>query len=116
VSQQPAPVTGVVPADAAKAVNPFKPTAESQAHAKKFYGYDCAMCHGIKGDGKGELVGDLKLSLKDWTDPAALKDMTDGEIYYIIVNGKGTMTGEAGRGKPEDFWNMVVYVRSFAKK
>src|SRR5580765_4619089 len=48
-----APAT-VVPADAARAVNPVKPTQESLARAKKTYGYDCALCHGASGDGKGD--------------------------------------------------------------
>ena len=97
-------------------VNPVKPTAESQAKAKKMYGYDCAMCHGDKGDGKGDLVEDMKLTLKDYSDPAALKDLSDGDIYNIIKNGKGKMTGEGDRAKPDDIWNLVIYVRSFAKK
>ena len=42
-------------ADAMKLVNPVKPTAESLAQGKKYYGYDCAMCHGKTGDGKGEV-------------------------------------------------------------
>jgi mono/diheme cytochrome c family protein len=105
-----------IPADAAKMVNPVKPTPESLAHAKKIYGYDCAMCHGLNGDGKGDVVADLKLTLKDYTDPNALKDLSDGEIFYIIKNGKGQMPGEGDRAKPEDVWNMVVLVRSFSKK
>jgi mono/diheme cytochrome c family protein len=117
-SQQPAaaPAQSGIPPEAARMVNPVKPTAESQAHAKKVYGYDCAMCHGENGNGKGDVVADMKLSLKDYTDPAALKDMTDGEIFYIIKNGKGQMTGEGERAKAEDIWNMVVYVRSLSKK
>jgi len=93
-----------------------KPTSESLAHAKKMYGYDCAMCHGANGNGKGDVVGDLKLTLKDYTDPAALKDISDGEIFYIIKNGKGQMTGEGERLKTDDIWNMVLLVRSFSKK
>ena len=105
-----------IPPEAAHMVNPVKPTAESHAHAKKMYGYDCAMCHGANGDGKGELVADMKLTLKDYTDPAALKDLSDGELFYIIKNGKGQMPGEGDREKPEDLWNMVILVRSFARK
>ena len=97
-------------------VNPVKATAESQAHARKVYGYDCALCHGANGNGKGDLVGDLKLSLKDYTDPAALKGMTDGELFTVIKDGKGQMPAEGDRGKPEDMWNLVILVRSFAKK
>ncbi|WP_433971667.1 c-type cytochrome [Tunturiibacter lichenicola] len=116
--QQPTttPPASVIPAEAARMVNPVKPTPESQAHIKKVYGYDCAMCHGESGNGKGDLVADMKLSLKDYTDPAALKDLTDGQIFYIIKNGKGQMPGEGDRAKPDDMWNMVIYVRSLAKK
>ena len=116
--QQPAaaPAQAGVPADAKEMVNPVKATPASQAQAKKMYGYDCAICHGEKGDGKGEIAADQKPPLKDWTDPAALKDTTDGELFYIVKNGKGTMTGEGDRLKTDDMWNMVIYVRSFAKK
>jgi mono/diheme cytochrome c family protein len=110
------PAAPVPPAAAVPAVNPVKPTAESQAKAKKMYGYDCAMCHGEKGDGKGDLVADMKLTLKDYADPATLKDLSDGDIFNIIKNGKGQMTGEGDRAKPDDIWNLVIYVRSFAKK
>lgn len=100
-------------ADAAK-VNPTRPSALQVAHAKKMYGYDCAMCHGANGDGKGDIA--MTPPVKDWTDPAALKDMTDGQLFYIIKNGRGQMTGEGGRVKDDELWTMVVMVRGFAKK
>jgi mono/diheme cytochrome c family protein len=114
----PAPsAPAAIPAEAARMVNPVKPTPEGLAHAKKVYGYDCAMCHGEKGDGKGDAVADMKLKMKDYTDPAALKDLTDGELFYIIRNGRGQMPPEeAARAKDGDVWNMVLMVRSFAKK
>jgi mono/diheme cytochrome c family protein len=105
-----------IPPEAVRMVNPVRPTAESQTHAKKVYGYDCALCHGATGNGKGDVVADLKLTLKDYTDAAALKDMSDGELFYVIKNGKGQMPGEGDRAKPDDLWNMVILVRSFSKK
>lgn len=102
--------------DGAGMVNPLKATPETLARGRKMYTYDCAMCHGAKGDGKGEMVDDMKLTLKDYTDPAALKDVSDGQMYVIIRDGKGQMTGEGARAKPDDIWSMVVLVRSFAKK
>ena len=116
LSQQPAAVPPSPPADAKQLVNPVKPTAESQAKAKKQYGYDCAMCHGANGDGKGELVEDMKLTLKNYTDPAALSGMSDGDLFTVIKDGKGKMPGDGGRSKPDDIWNLVLLVRSFAKK
>ena len=77
------------------------------------YGYDCAMCHGATGNGKGEIAG---MKLKDYTDPAALRDRTDGELYYIILNGRGQMPPEAGRQNEQQIWNMVILVRSFSQK
>ena len=109
------PAQSAIPADAAHLVNPVKPTPESQTRVKKMYGYDCAMCHGATGNGKGD-IPDLKPAPKDYTDPATLKDLSDGEIFYILKNGKGQMPPDGGRTKPDDLWNMVVLVRSFAKK
>jgi mono/diheme cytochrome c family protein len=113
--QKPAPEFKIPP-EAAKAPNPVKPTPASLATAKKTYGYDCAMCHGKDGDGKGDLASDMKLKMLDYSDPATLKDMTDGELFYIIKNGKGDMPAEGDRAKNEEIWSLVNYVRSLAKK
>lgn len=74
------------------------------------------MCHGDTGDGKGDLASDMKAPLPDLRDPASLKGVTDGEIYYVIKKGKGEMPGEEGRLKDNDIWNIVNYVRSIPKK
>ena len=105
-----------IPPEAAKQPNPVKASAASIAQGKKIYGYDCAMCHGAGGDGKGDLAGDMKLKLPDYRDPAALKDKTDGELFYVIKNGKGEMPSEGDRAKPDEIWNLVNYIRSLAKK
>jgi mono/diheme cytochrome c family protein len=118
--QESAPATGAafkVPPDIASKTNPVKPTPEGLAHAKKMWGYDCAMCHGADGGGKGDMAVESKMTIKDYRDPAALKDMTDGELFYIIQKGKGdNMPAEGDRAKPDDIWNMVTLIRSFAKK
>ena len=117
--QQPAATPGLaIPPDAAALTNPVKPTPESRAHAKTVYGMDCAICHGANGDGKGDVVADMHLSMKDFTNPATLKDRTDGELFYIIKNGdaKSQMPPEGPRAKDDDIWNLVIYVRSLSSK
>jgi len=116
LAQEPAPVDKPMPADAATLTNPVKPTPESQAHAKMMFSIDCAMCHGANGNGKGDLVADMHLTMKDLTDPAALSSLSDGELFYIIKNGKAKMPSEGERAKDNDVWNLVILVRSFAKK
>jgi mono/diheme cytochrome c family protein len=105
-----------IPANAAQLVNPVKPTPESLAQGKKYYGYDCAMCHGENGDGKGDVAVDEKLTLKDYRNPAALQSMTDGELFYVIKNGHGQMPPEGGRVKDTELWNLVNYIRSLSQK
>jgi mono/diheme cytochrome c family protein len=119
--EQKAPPAGAaaefkIPPEASKLPNPVKATPASLAAGKKTYGFDCAMCHGKDGDGKGDLATDMKSKLLDYRDPASLKDMTDGDLFYIIKNGKGEMTGEGDRSKPDEIWNLVNYVRSLAQK
>lgn len=111
----PAPAAAFkIPDDAVKQANPVKATSESLARAKKTYGFDCAMCHGANGDGKGDVGADMHL--KDYRDADALKDKTDGELFYIIKNGKGDMPSEGDRAKPDDIWSLVNYIRTFTKK
>jgi mono/diheme cytochrome c family protein len=105
-----------VPAELAGKTNPVKPTPDSIVHAKKVWGYDCAICHGETGDGNGELAKDMKTPLKDYRNPDSLKDISDGELFYIIQKGKDQMPGEGDRAKPDDIWNLVTVVRSFGKK
>ena len=111
----PAAAEAPMPAEAANLTNPVKPTSESQAKAKKIYGYDCAMCHGANGDGKGDIADGLKTKMNDLTSPATLKDKKDGEIFYLIKNGKGEMPAEGDRVKADDVWNLVIYCRSLSK-
>jgi mono/diheme cytochrome c family protein len=116
VAQEPAPAAA--PAQAAPgAKNPVKPTAESQAKAKKLYEVDCAMCHGDNGNGKTDLASGMQLKLTDWTNPNTLEGKQDQELFTVIRNGKDKMPPEAeGRAKNDEVWNLVIYIRSMSKK
>ncbi len=105
-----------IPAEAAARVNPVKPTPEGLAEARKVYGYDCDMCHGAKGDGKGDVVESMQLTMHDWRDPATLAGKTDGELFYIITKGKGKMMEEGERVPEKLRWNLVNLVRVMAAK
>jgi hypothetical protein len=96
-------------------VNPVKPTVQSQAHAKRIYGWDYAIRHGENGNGaRGELGA--KYNLKDWIKADSLKDMTGGELLYIIQKGRGNMPAEREPTKPDEVWNLVLLVRSYGKQ
>ena len=97
-------------------VNPVKSSPEGLAEARKVFGYDCEMCHGAKGDGKGDVVESMKLTMRDWRDAATLAKLSDGEIFYIITKGKGKMMAEGERVPEKLRWNLVNLVRALAAK
>lgn len=117
LQQTPKPAADAkIPPETGKEVNPFKPTPAGLAQAKKIYGYECEMCHGADGSGKTDLAEQMKLKMRDLRDSASLKDLSDGELFHLIKDGKGGMPPEGDRVKTDDVWNLVNYVRSFAKK
>jgi mono/diheme cytochrome c family protein len=105
-----------ISAEDAARVNPVKSSPEGLAEARKVFGYDCEMCHGAKGDGKGEVVESMKLTMHDWREPATLANISDGEIFYIITKGKGKMMAEGDRVPEKLRWNLVNLVRAMAAK
>jgi mono/diheme cytochrome c family protein len=116
-AETPVAATTTTPAPApVKKENPVKSSPEVLAAAKKVFGYDCAMCHGESGNGKGDLVESMSLKMKDGHDPAVLTGLSDGEIFDLIVKGKDKMVGEGDRLAPAKVWGLVHYVRTFAKK
>src|ERR1700678_1596523 len=79
--EQKAPAPGAaaeykIPPEASKLTNPVKATPAALAAGKKSYGFDCAMCHGKDGDGKGELAEDMKLKLFGLRPPARRPEKT----------------------------------------
>jgi mono/diheme cytochrome c family protein len=96
--------------------NPVKFTQTSVDRGKKIYGYQCAMCHGKDGDGKGDLVEELKVTMPDFTKPDTLKDRTDGALFTILGEGNAPMPGQAGRMPDRQKWDLVNYLRTLEGK
>src|ERR1700757_3641655 len=99
-----------------KKENPVKSSPEVLAAAKKIFGYDCAMCHGESGNGKGDLVESMSLKMKDWHDSSVLTGLSDGDIYELIVKGKDKMVGEGDRLGPGKGGGVGHYGGNFQEK
>jgi len=96
--------------------NPVKFTEVSVAKGKKRYATQCALCHGDKGDGKGDVATDMKLTMPDFTNPDTLKEHTDGELFAFIGTGKEPMPGQGSRMKETERWDLVNYLRTLSGK
>ena len=105
----------VIPDKEKSRKNPYQGDARSTESGKQLFQTQCTMCHGTRGDGKGDLVGRLRLKIPDFTDPAVQKRRTDGELFYILTSGHGEMPGEGARFSVEWRWDLVNYIRTLHK-
>lgn len=93
---------------------PFPVTKATLERGRERYEIQCAVCHGSTGAGNGiatkyGLVGVANLNQQ------RLRDMTDGEIYNTIANGKNTMLGYGGVIQVPDRWAIVAYIRALQR-
>ena len=94
-------------------------TAKANAeNGKKIYAKTskplaCKMCHGKKGDGMGKLGKALKPNPRNFACKATMKNVSAGQMFYIIKNGSaGTgMVAHKKTLKDKEIWDVVKYIR-----
>lgn len=93
--------------------NPIEVNHELLDQGKLHYEIYCTSCHGVAADGRGVTrdYGMLAANLHD----QRIRDMSNGEIFDIITNGKNLMYGLKARIKPEERWAIILYVRALQK-
>ena len=90
-------------ADAAAGKKIYNKTAKPMA---------CSMCHGKLGDGGGKLGAALKPKPRNFRCAKTMKDITAGQMFFIIKNGsKGTGMVAQKTLKDKDIWNVIKYIR-----
>ena len=93
--------------------NPTPVTPASLENGRKYYTINCAVCHGLtaQGDGPATKYGMFPMNLTiDMT-----KGRTDGYIYGMIRNGRGSMP-TYNRIEEMDRWDVVNYLRALQGK
>lgn len=97
--------------DLAKAelTSPLDSTKFDEPRAKELYNIYCGICHGNKGDGKGNLVKREKiLGVPSYDD--AGRAINSGSIYHVMYYGKNSMGSYANFLNEEERWQVVAYV------
>jgi len=94
------------------AVNPLKVTDQLMARGQQRFQIYCSPCHGLQGDGNG-VVKNFGLATTRSLHEPRIVQMGDGEIFYVISNGRNTMMPYASQIPVEDRWAVVAYVRAF---
>ena len=82
--------------------------------AERLYLIHCAICHGTKLDGNGPLWkggdGPYPAAPRNLTDDYS-KKLADGQMYHVIMYGKGQMGSYASQVQPEERWWIIKYIR-----
>jgi mono/diheme cytochrome c family protein len=103
----------IAPAEARKMKNPVKATKASIQRGKEIYEKKCALCHGVKGDGKGPASAGLNPKPTNFKDSHGEK-MTDGEHFWKITTGRGGMPSFAKDLTEEERWHVINYINTFS--
>jgi len=93
---------------------PIEVTPLAMQRGQERYNINCAVCHGLAGDGKG-ITGQFGMVAIANLHEARFLEMPDGEIYNTIVNGKGTMMAYGHQVALYDRWAIVAYIRALQR-
>lgn len=133
--------TDPAPPSFQKLVNPLPKTATNIEQGKLLYERDakpiaCVNCHGFKGDAAGKDGVDLDPPPRNFICQPTMAEITDGQMFYVILHGSGDFHWPArqgaqlidrpGVGKPRatsmrayqdylsesDIWKIVMYIRT----
>jgi len=110
-----APWSWPVPEEAKQLKNPLQSTAPGLKAAREVYADKCAHCHGDTGKGDGKDAGRYDPEPTDFTDAKRMHDVTDGELFYKISEGKKPMPVFKNKLSENQRWELVLFLRSLAK-
>ncbi|MBK5212132.1 MAG: c-type cytochrome [Flavobacteriaceae bacterium] len=93
----------------AELMNPYPVTEENLTVGNQLFTIYCAVCHGIKGDGKGILVTREKfLGIPSYADPGRVIVM--GGIYHVETYGLNAMGSYASQTNEKERWQIAMHV------
>lgn len=93
--------------------SPLDSTEVDIVKAKELFTIYCAICHGDKGDGKGNLAKREKfLGIPNYKD----RDITEGSVFHVVTYGKNNMGSHANQLTQKERWQVAHYVMELRSK
>jgi len=97
----------------ANSKSPLDSTVVDLAKGEQLYTIYCAICHGDKGDGKGNLVKREKfLGVPNYKD----RDITEGSVFHVVTYGLNSMGSHANQLTQDERWQVAHYVMNLRNK
>jgi mono/diheme cytochrome c family protein len=103
----------------------LRTTPEELSAAKQTYGQQCAVCHGVNGDGKGPRGPEIAAHVWSWargegpgifTDINYMVQRNPSDISNSILDGHGLMPSFRGKLSTQQLDGLVDYVYTFFYK
>lgn len=92
--------------------NPLPVTAALLRRGQQRFTINCSPCHGAtaEGDGITRKIGAMAVvaNLHD----KRIVELADGEIFYVITNGRNLMGSYGANITVEDRWAIIAYLRA----
>ncbi len=101
--------------------NPFQSNAENFIKGESLYQWTaepnpCKTCHGPTGNGFGMMAQGLAAMPRNFTCSETMKDVSDGQMFWIIKNGAPATGMPAYKFLSNDeIWKLILYIRHFDK-
>jgi len=87
--------------------SPLDSTQVNMDKAKDLYTIYCAICHGDKGDGKGNLAKREKFAgVPNYKD----RVITEGSVFHVETYGRNMMGSYANQLSQDERWMVARYV------
>lgn len=96
--------------DAVILANPEPRTEAVLRRGRQAYATFCSVCHGVLGDGIPTLTAAYGAKPANLVSQSSM-ELTDGEIYHVIMRGKNAMPSYSADLAENERWAAVHYVR-----
>lgn len=86
---------------------------DARERGRVLFQANCALCHGVRGDGHGQRREGLDVPPRDFTDPGWRRRTSPRHVFFAIREGlHGTpMAGWKSLGE-RDAWDLTAFVLS----
>lgn len=107
--------TGLVNVTTYAGQNPLALNADVLKLGQAKFNVYCAPCHDQTGSGQG-IVNKREPTYKPGNlHEDRIKAMADGEIFYVLANGRRTMPSYRFQLSEQERWSVVYYVRALQR-
>ena len=115
-------VTAQAPDKIAPLKNPVESNSQNFIKGESLYQWTaeptpCKICHGPTGNGMGMMAQGLSPMPRNFTCSETMKEISDGQMFWIIRNGS------PGTGMPafkflsdDEIWKLILYIRHFGNR